>query len=121
MTILRTAVKAAFALAVMAAPAGAQSIGGTYDAEGTNLDGSPYRGTATITLTSSTTCEIKWTTGGTTSQGICMRNGPSFAASYVLGRAIGLVIYTVQPNGTLDGLWTVAGADGAGTEVLTPR
>lgn len=117
MTILR----AAFALMVMAAPAGAQSIGGTYDAEGTNLDGSPYRGTATITLTSSTTCEIRWTTGGTTSQGICMRNGPSFAASYVLGRAIGLVIYNLQPDGSLEGLWTVAGTEGAGTEVLTPR
>ena len=121
MTILRTAVKAAFALAVMAAPAGAQSIGGTYDAEGTNLDGSPYRGTATITLTSSTTCEIKWTTGGTTSQGICMRNGSSFAASYVMGDAIGLVIYRINSDGTLEGLWTVAGEDGVGTEKLIPE
>jgi hypothetical protein len=121
MRIVDGAFYAGMTLLVTASSAAAQSIGGTYDARGTNLDGSPYVGTATITLTSSTTCDIKWTTGGTTSQGICMRNGPSFAASYVLGRSIGLVIYNVMPDGSLDGLWTVAGAEGAGTEVLTPR
>ena len=121
MTFVGNALRAACVLTFMAMPAAAQSIGGVYDARGTNLDGSPYAGTATITLTSSTTCEIKWTTGGTTSQGICMRNKQSFAASYVLGRSIGLVIYNVLPDGTLDGLWTVAGAEGAGTEILTPR
>lgn len=106
---------------VLTTPASAQSIGGSYTVEGTNLDGSAYRGTARITLTSSTTCEIVWVTGGTTSEGICMRNGPSFAAGYVLGDAIGLVIYELRPDGVLEGLWTVAGAEGAGTEVLTPR
>lgn len=121
MTRFGTGLRTAVLLTAMTIPAGAQSIGGVYHAAGTNLDGSPYRGTATITLTSSTTCNIKWTTGGTTSQGICMRNGPAFSAAYILGRSIGLVIYNVQPDGSLKGLWTVAGAEGVGTEVLTPR
>lgn len=101
--------------------ASAQSIGGTYTVAGTNFDGSPYRGTATIRLTSKTTCTINWSTGGTTSRGICMRNGDSFAAGYVMGNSTGLVVHKILPNGTLNGLWTIAGSEGNGTEVLTPR
>lgn len=99
----------------------AQDIGGNYSVAGTNLDGSAYRGTARIVLTSSTTCQIFWTTGPSTSQGICSRNDDAFAAAYVLGSAIGLAIYKVRPGGVLEGVWTVAGAEGSGTEVLTPR
>ena len=41
-------------------PAHAQTVNaGTYDVEGTNLDGSAYSGTATIELTSETTCSIE--------------------------------------------------------------
>jgi len=102
------------------APASAQSIGGKYTVEGTNLDGSPYNGTAEITLTSDTTCTINWTTGSSTSQGICSRNDEAFAAAYVLGDAIGLVVYKVSEDGSMEGLWTIAGKDGNGTENLTP-
>jgi len=104
----------------MTLPAAAQSIGGNYTTEGTNLDGSPYHGTAEITLTSETTCTIHWTTGSTTSDGICSRNGDAFAAAYVLQDAIGLVVYKVLEDGTLDGLWTIAAKEGNGTEKLTP-
>jgi hypothetical protein len=102
------------------ASASAQSIGGSYTVEGTNLDGSPYTGTAEITLTSSTTCDIHWTTGSSTSDGICSRNDNAFAAAYVLGDAIGLVVYKVIEDGSLEGLWTIAGKEGNGTEKLTP-
>ncbi len=108
------------ALAGLAGNAGAQDIGGSYDVEGTNHNGTTYGGTATITLTSDTTCEIVWETGNT-SNGICSRNGDSFAAAYVLGDAVGLVIYKVLPDGSLNGLWTIAGQGGTGTEVLTPN
>jgi hypothetical protein len=101
-------------------PASAQSIGGTYKVEGTNFDGSPYTGTAEITLTSSTTCVIHWETGGSTSDGICSRNAEAFAAAYKLGDAIGLVVYKVMEDGTLEGLWTIAGKEGNGTEKLIP-
>jgi hypothetical protein len=107
-------------LAFAAFPAAAQSIGGNYAVKGTNLDGSPYSGTARIVLTSETTCTIHWTTGGSTSQGICSRNDDAFAAGYVLGDAIGLVIYKVNQDGSMDGLWTIAGQNGSGTEKLTP-
>jgi hypothetical protein len=96
----------------------AQEIGGTYTVEGTNLDGRPYGGTAEIQLLSETTCQIRWTTGSTESIGICMRYGPAFAASYVSGEFVGLVIYQVMDDGTLDGIWTITGQNGSGTEVL---
>lgn len=102
------------------APASAQSIGGKYTVEGTNLDGSAYNGAAEITLTSSTTCVIQWVTGSTTSQGICSRNDDAFSAAYVLGDVFGLVVYKVQEDGSLQGLWTIAGKEGNGTETLTP-
>lgn len=111
---------AAVAMAAIV-PASAQSIGGVYSVKGTNHNGSVYTGDAQITLTSDTTCEIVWVTGGTTSKGICSRNGDAFAAGYVLGEAIGLVIYRIQPDGVMQGLWTIAGQPGTGTEVLTPR
>ncbi len=115
--------KFAFAAAfvAMASPVLAQDIGGSYSVEGTNHDGTTYGGDATITLTSDTTCEIVWQTGETTSTGICSRNNDAFAAAYVLGDSIGLVIYKVQPDGSMQGLWTLQGESGTGTEVLTPK
>jgi hypothetical protein len=44
----------------------------------------------------------------------------SFAAGYVLGDKVGLIVYKVGDDGVLKGVWTIAGTDGAGTEVLTP-
>ena len=109
------------ALAGLTSVASAQGIGGEYTVAGTNHDGSSYAGEATITLVSETTCEISWSTGGTTSEGICSRNGDAFAAAYVLQDSVGLVIYKVNADGSLDGLWTIQGKDGTGTEKLTPR
>ena len=117
--IARALAVAAFLLAVPVA-ASAQDIGGSYRVNGTNFDGSPYTGTAQIVVTSKNTCRITWDTGSTAS-GICMRNGSSFSAAYVMGKAIGLVIYRINSDGSLEGLWTVADQDGVGTEVLTPQ
>lgn len=114
------------ALACLAGPlttaALAQSadVGGFYTVRGTNPDGSTYGGTAEIIVTTRNTCRIVWNVG-TESSGICMRNGIAFAAGYVLGNDIGLVIYEILEDGTLDGIWTVADRPGVGTEVLVPR
>jgi hypothetical protein len=114
-------IAAALGMSCLAGIASAQEIGGSYAVSGTNHDGSTYGGTAEITLTSETTCEIVWTTGSTTSEGICSRNDDAFAAAYVLEDEVGLVIYKVLPDGTLSGLWTIAGEGGTGTEVLMPQ
>jgi hypothetical protein len=97
----------------------AQSVGGTYTVHGKNIDGSPYGGTATITPSSDSTCRIAWKTGST-SNGICMLSGKSFAAAYVLNKSFGLVLYELQGDGSLKGVWTIADQPGAGTETLIP-
>jgi hypothetical protein len=113
-------IAAAFMLLIGGGGASAQGLPGKYEVEGKNLDGSEYSGTAEIVATSETTCRIEWKTGETTSDGICMRNGNSVAAGYVLGEVVGLVVYTMQPDGTLEGLWTIADKEGVGEEILTP-
>ena len=111
----------ATAMLFLASPIALAQDSMDYTVAGTNLDGSPYEGEAQIRLTSETTCEIEWITGPTSSLGICMRNGPAFAAGYVMEDAVGLVIYQVMDNGILEGLWTIAGMEGTGTEILTPK
>ncbi|NUB46409.1 hypothetical protein GEU84_018615 [Fertoebacter nigrum] len=108
------------AVLITASAASAQMIGGSYTVEGANMNGSPYAGTAEIALTAEN-CEIFWTTGTTTSSGICMVGENVFVAGYELGGKVGLVIYRVLPDGVLDGSWTIAGQPGAGYEVLVPR
>ena len=51
-----------------------------------------------------------------------MRNQDAFAAELrQVGDSIGLVIYKIMPDGSLNGIWTIAGKNGAGTEVFTPQ
>ena len=119
--MIKIMVISAFVLGLSATVGMAQDIGGHYSVAGTNINGSPYAGEAMVTLTSDTTCEIEWMTGDTSSTGICMRNQNAFSAGYVLGDAVGLVIYEVMADGTLNGIWTIAGQPGTGTEILTPQ
>jgi hypothetical protein len=104
----------------LAIPAAAQELGGRYHIAGKNFDGSSYGGTAEIVVTSRNTCRISRITGGTTARGICMRNGAAFSNAYRRGSAVGPAIYEIKPDGTLEGLWTIADRSGVGGEVLTP-
>ena len=115
--LLFAAAMAALVLPVVAA----EFREGVYTVEGTNLNGSPYNGTATVTVLSDTTCQIIWKTGATESWGHCMKVGNFVSAGYILGEAIGIIMYMVNDDGSLDGYWTVSGKDGSGTEKLTPQ
>jgi hypothetical protein len=99
--------------------AGANTVGGRYRVEGINPNGTHYHGTATITPSSNTTCRIAWQVGSN-SVGICMLAGKVLGASYVLGGKVGLVLYQVEADGSLKGIWTLADQPGAGRETLTP-
>lgn len=110
---------ACLCLAALALPAAAQDLSGQYTVKRT-FDGWSSEGTAEIRMTSNTTCEISWVTAGRESVGICMPNGNALAAAYVMEDVVGLVIYRVQDDGTLNGVWTIAGQRGRGTDVLTP-
>ncbi|HEX3953814.1 MAG TPA: hypothetical protein VHW90_09605 [Stellaceae bacterium] len=117
---MRTVIAALAIAALGSTAAFAQSVGGTYDVKGTNFDGSAYSGTAKITPSSNSTCRIEWQTGGTSSSGFCMLAGSSLAAAYKLNDSVGLVLYELQSDGSMKGVWTIADKSGAGTENLTP-
>jgi hypothetical protein len=94
---------------------------GVYTVEGTNLNGSPYNGTAEVSLLSDTTCQIVWKTGSTESWGHCMKVNDYVSAGYIMGEAIGIIMYHLNDDGSLDGYWTISGQNGNGTERLTPQ
>lgn len=104
----------------IATASSAQSVGGDYTVAGTNPNGSTYTGTAKITPSGSA-CNITWKTGSTTSQGVCMLANRAFAAFYKLGSDYGLIVYELQPDGSLKGYWTIADREGVGGEILTPK
>lgn len=108
-------------LVMLAAPAAAQDVGGRYVVNGTTLNGGTYSGEAEITPTSAVTCQIVWNTGGQISKGICMRQGNVFSAAYSVDGQVGMVIYGINPDGSMQGTWTVAGMNGVGTEALARR
>ena len=119
---MRRLLLAASIFALAAAPAFAADFkAGTYNVEGTNLDGSAYKGTAVVKVLSDTTCEIDWTTGSTTSVGLCMMMDGVVSAAYRQGDNVGVTMYHVNDDGSLTGAWTVAGQNGSGTENLTPQ
>jgi hypothetical protein len=116
---MRKFVVAAALLAAGCLTADAAEVGGKYEVRGKNPNGSRYSGTAVIIPTANYTCRIEWSVGSESS-GICMLKGSAFAAGYTLGNKVGLVIYNLRDDGTLDGTWTVADEDGFGTEILIP-
>lgn len=118
---LKTAGVAALAFVAVVSAASAGQIGGRYSVAGSNLDGSKYSGTVDITISSNTACTIVWHTGGDDLTGICMRSADTLVAAYVADGAVGLVLYKIEDNGTLDGVWTAANQNGVGTDVLTPQ
>jgi len=50
-----------------------------------------------------------------------MRNGNAFSAAYSFtDGTVGLVIYELEDDGSMKGLWTIADKKGVGEEDLTP-
>jgi hypothetical protein len=111
---------AGLAMLALTMPASAQSIGGNYTVAGTNATGPSYTGSAEIAFTADE-CTVNWTIGDGQATGICLVADGVLATSYLSGDALTLVLYQVQPDGVLNGVWSVAGMAGTGTEVLTPK
>jgi len=110
-----------FLAAALAANAEPLTLASRYDAVGTNPDGSKYSGTVAVNIISDTTYTIEWKIASETYKGFGMRMNDSLAATYTINGEPGLVIYKVDDQGTMRGVWAVRGENGSGTEVLTPH
>lgn len=119
-SVLAAAALALPLLALHAGPAAAQRSG-LYDVEGTNLDGTPYTGVAEIQQVGLASFRIVWQVGDTVIEGAGMASGHTISVVYGTGQHPGFGIYTLSPDGTLTGEWTLLGANAIGRETLRPR
>jgi len=110
-----------FLAAAAAAHAEPLTLAPQYDAVGRNPDGSQYSGTVTVSVISNTTYTIEWKISGEIYKGFGMRMNDALAATYTINGEPGLVIYKVDDQGAMRGVWAVRGANGSGMEVLTPH
>jgi hypothetical protein len=96
-------------------------VTGDYNCEGRNAGGGVYRGAVSI-VRKGDVYLVDWRIGQSDNyKGIGLLNGNILSVSYY-GGIIGVVVYTAEQNGTLNGRWAVLQGDGrVFTEVLTPR
>ncbi len=125
----------ALGLAMPAMPAMAQRSGGsgaaptatiqvrsgTYAVQGRDAAGTAYEGAAQLAATGPTTWRVTWRVGGETATGVGIAVGDALIVGYVSGRETGVVIYGMEPNGNLTGVWTQGTDGGVGAETLMPR
>jgi hypothetical protein len=110
----------ACALMLLAAPAYAQRDG-LYDVTGKNLDGTDYTGIAQIRSVGLNSFNIVWRIGNQIIEGVGMASGRTISTAYGLAQRPGLGIYTLNPDGSMEGDWTIIGAPTIGRERLVPR
>lgn len=99
-------------IAVLAGPGAAQSVSGTYRAEGRNPDGSAYHGAVSIRETGGNVY-VSWSVAGRSYEGTGVRNGDVVWVDW--GDRYP-VIYVRMPSGELHGTW----ANGRALERLIP-
>ncbi|SFK72899.1 hypothetical protein [Falsiroseomonas stagni] len=107
-------------LAALASPAAAQREG-VYDVTGINLDGSPYTGVAQIRAAGLSSFFIAWRISGQVVEGVGFASGRTISVAYGLASRPGMGIYTLNPDGSMDGEWTIVGAPANARERLVPR
>ncbi|WP_431283905.1 hypothetical protein ACQW02_03585 [Humitalea sp. 24SJ18S-53] len=118
-TLATAFLAASFGVLAMPQPAEAQRSGG-YTVTGRNLDGTEYTGVAVLDQVGSASFTIVWQVAGAAINGVGMVSGHNFAVVYGAANQPGIGIYNLQPDGRLVGTWTVVGAQGTGSETLTP-
>jgi hypothetical protein len=95
------------------------SLGGTYQVNGTNPDGSAYTGTFEL-IQQGDVWQIIWDIAGNTFDGVGITTGDLFAAAYG-GDGCGVGLYEATSDNSLSGIWAVWGLQQMGTETAIKR
>lgn len=98
----------------------AADIAGSYNATGTNPNGSPYRGTLEI-IKRGEVFQFRWN-AGQQYDGVGIQVGNVVAVSFTEGndgKGCGVVSYRIVNDSELDGRWGYWGVDDGGTEKAT--
>jgi hypothetical protein len=96
----------------------AADLSGAYTVEGSNPDGTPYRGTLQV-APAGDAWNFDWLSGANATHGIGVTLGPKIAVA-VGGAACAVVLYRVERDGSLQGVWTVPQGGAVGSETATP-
>lgn len=119
--IRRLALPALLALLLALPGAARAQQTGIYDLTGTNPDGTAYEGSVMLQQVGIVSWRVVWSISGERIEGVGMSSGNIFSVTYALAQRTGLGIFTVNPDGTMYGQWTVLGSTGIGTETLRPQ
>ena len=96
------------------------NIAGKYNVTGTNPNGSAYKGTLEV-IPHGDVFQFRWSAGNQ-SDGVGVVNGDVVAVAFASGangKGCGVVDYTINGDGSLDGKWGYWGTDESGTETAT--
>ena len=88
---------------------------GSYDVQGTNPDGSKYRGTVTVSQTGQT-YRVIWQIGNQRYNGTAIGDKDFLAISYRSGNESGLALYGAEGD-DWKGIWTYSGGTTIGAEL----
>ena len=99
----------------------AAGIEGTYEGRGTNPDGSSYDCEVTITKEGDGYQVVWYFEGQAGYEGAGILKGNTFAVGFASPQGYGVVAYTVNRDGSLDGTWTAAGGTATGAEKLEKK
>ena len=99
-----------------------RDIEGLYRVTGTNPGGvGDYRGEVAVARTGDV-YQIAWRFGGDQHIGTGIRSNGQLSVVYQPeGQIAGIAVYRIEPNGTLQGIWTTLGGQTLGTEEWTPQ
>lgn len=99
-----------------------REIAGTYAMVGTNPGGmGEYRGEVAVVQTGDV-YQVGWTIAGQRHVGTGVLNGDVFSVVYQPeGEQAGIAVYELQPDGSLDGVWTGLGGQALGVERWVPQ
>ena len=92
------------------------SLTGEYDATGKNPDGKQYKAHLTVEPAGNL-YRFVWSNN---TDGVGIKRGDNIAVG-IGGSRCGFVVYQVQSDGSLDGIWGGGGSDKTGTEKATKQ
>ncbi len=104
----------------VATEAGA-AVEGNYTGAGTNPGGGSYKCDVTVAK-AGTVYKVTWYFGGKPGyEGMGVVRGNTFVVGFANSSGYGVVAYTVNADGSLDGTWTGKGATKVGMETLKKK
>lgn len=94
-----------------------ETVAGTYNIEGTNPDGSTYKGTLSLKRLNGY-FSVVWNVGGELTKGIGIYRNGVLGIAFGPGANFGIAVYEAAEDRTFNGNWIGSGGTAVGSETL---